>query len=93
MNINIFRPGAEFQIAEFVELPNKCLQLILGPLLDISEVEERFLDNLSLVPEGTEKHSIHATENSNRTNRRRSGDDHRKSLYITMISCILIVHQ
>ena len=58
MDINIFSLWTQLEIAEFIELINKVIQFFLGPLLDVPEVKESFLDDLSFVPSCFDKLEI-----------------------------------
>jgi len=58
MDINIFSLWTKLEIAEFIELKDKFIQFFFGPLLDVPEVQQCFLDNLSFVTSRFDKLEI-----------------------------------
>ena len=48
MHIDIFSHGSQFKITKLIELKDKSCQFFFRPLRDVSEVKERFLNDLSL---------------------------------------------
>ena len=52
MNIEIIRCRSQLEAVELIEPGDKFFEFFSGPMLDVTEVEKGFLNNLSLMTSG-----------------------------------------